>query len=432
MSLKAVISADASGFFAEMKKVEGTKDKLKNGFKTLGAGVAVAGAAIAAAGAAIAGVTAKLVLIGEEANTSENRIRNIANQMGIFGAESGKVADRILGVANAQAKATGIDRMAIRMTQAKLLTFKELALSAGEIGGNFDRATKAAIDLAAAGFGSAEQNAVQLGKALQDPIKGITALARSGVTFTQQEREKVKVLAESGRMLEAQSMILAAVETQVGNTANATANSTDKIKQQIGILIEQIAKPLSSTFDTMMPKIEEFFDKFSDLAGIIGTKISTFGKTFTTAIVEAFDGDSERIKKIGLLVGDIIGSGIYQGITRSSSKFRSGLTSWMPGENKILFGKNAGKTPEQVTNEELDKIAKRDAEDFADRFRLLNVDANRDEINSMLEQQENLINNLKAMGIANPYQVSSPSGATADAMLQELKRISNLLSGYDL
>jgi hypothetical protein len=40
--------------------------------------------------------------------------------------------------------------------QAKLLTFRELAQSANEVGGEFDRATKAAIDLAAAGFGSAE------------------------------------------------------------------------------------------------------------------------------------------------------------------------------------------------------------------------------------------------------------------------------------
>jgi hypothetical protein len=48
------------------------------------------------------------------------------------------------------------------------------------MGGNFDRATQAAIDMGAAGFGSAEQNAAQLGKALNDPITGLAALRRSG------------------------------------------------------------------------------------------------------------------------------------------------------------------------------------------------------------------------------------------------------------
>jgi hypothetical protein len=85
------------------------------------------------------------------------------------------------------------------LAQAKLLTFGELAKSADQAGGAFDRATKAAIDMGAAGFGTAEMNAVQLGKALNDPIKGVAALAKSGVTFTEQEKEKIKTLVESNK-----------------------------------------------------------------------------------------------------------------------------------------------------------------------------------------------------------------------------------------
>jgi hypothetical protein len=64
-------------------------------------------------------------------------------------------------------EATGVDTNSIKATQAKLLTFKELAATADELGGNFQRTTKAAIDLGAAGFGTAELNAVALGKALK-------------------------------------------------------------------------------------------------------------------------------------------------------------------------------------------------------------------------------------------------------------------------
>ena len=37
-----------------------------------------------------------------------------------------------------------------------------------------------------------DANSVQLGKALQDPVKGITALAKSGVTFTVAEKKMIK------------------------------------------------------------------------------------------------------------------------------------------------------------------------------------------------------------------------------------------------
>jgi hypothetical protein len=95
-------------------------------------------------------------------------------------------------------------RNSIKATQAKLLTFKELAATANEIGGNFERTTKAAIDLGAAGFGTAELNAVALGKALNDPIKGISALSRNGITFTESEKDRIKVLVESNKVGEAQ------------------------------------------------------------------------------------------------------------------------------------------------------------------------------------------------------------------------------------
>jgi phage-related protein len=120
------------------------------------------------------------------------------------------------------------------------------------MGGAFDRATMAAVDMAAAGFGEAESNAVQLGKALNDPIKGITALTRSGITFTEQEKELIKTLVESGKTLEAQDMILKAIETQVGGTAEATANASDKMRVGFKLVSEQIGTALLPLFEELV------------------------------------------------------------------------------------------------------------------------------------------------------------------------------------
>ena len=186
----------------------------------------------------------------ENVEIANKRIETIAESMQLFGAQAGSVSKRLQEYADTQEYVLGIDAEVIKGTQAKLLTFKELAESAGVVGGAFDRATDAAIDLAAAGFGEAESNAVQLGKALNDPVKGISALTRVGVTFTKKEKEKIEQLVESNKMLEAQEIILGAIETQVGGTAEATAKSTEKIR----IAFEEIAETVGVA---LLPYIEE-------------------------------------------------------------------------------------------------------------------------------------------------------------------------------
>jgi hypothetical protein len=131
--------------------------------------------------------------------------------------------------------------------------------------------------MAAAGFGSAEGNAVQLGKALENPIKGIGTLAKSGVTFTDQEKDKIKVLVESNKMLEAQEMVLAAIETQVGGTAKATADDTDRMKegfaqfqQSLGLGLLPILEAVTPVLLGMANWAKENPGTFKVLAAAIG------------------------------------------------------------------------------------------------------------------------------------------------------------------
>jgi len=119
----------------------------------------------------------------------------------------------------------------------------------------FARTTQVSLDLAAAGFGTVKDNATQLGKALQDPIKGLSALTRSGVTFTRAEQDKIRALVESNNLFEAQDMILRAIEQQVGGTAAATRNATDRIKVSFSLLTEQIGLALLPVLDALLPKI---------------------------------------------------------------------------------------------------------------------------------------------------------------------------------
>jgi hypothetical protein len=234
------------GAIREFKNLETKSQKAQFAIKkaAVPATAALAGLAVAAG---------KALSAGEAVSTANARIQQINESMGLFGTETDVVTNRLVELAEATAMQTGMDNLSIKATQAKLLTFKNLAKTAKTVGGAFDRANKAALDMAAAGFGSAESNAVQLGKALENPIKGISALAKSGVTFTDVEKEKIKTLVESGKILQAQEMILKAVETQVGNTAEATANDTDKMKEGFKQFQQQLGLALLPILQAVTP-----------------------------------------------------------------------------------------------------------------------------------------------------------------------------------
>jgi hypothetical protein len=240
--------------------------------------------AVAALGA-LAGAGLKAVKAGEQAATSNARISNIAETMGLFGKETENVSKRLIELANVTARKTGIDQNQIKSSQAQLLTFKNLAKTATTVGGSFDRATKAVLDMQAANVGGGNA-AIALGKALQDPIKGITALAKSGVTFTAQEKEKIRVLTQSGRVLEAQNMILEAIETQVGGTAEATANATDKIKVGFSQVSEAIGLALLPVFEKLSNALLAFSNWARENTAVFLATAAVVG-TLATAIVAA-------------------------------------------------------------------------------------------------------------------------------------------------
>jgi len=297
------------------------------------AGIGASAAALGIAGAgAITALAVKINDIGEEAIASDNRVKNITESMGLFGDKADDVSDRLLDLADKQGRMLGIDDDIIAATEAKLMTFKELAATADTVGGAFDRATMAAVDMAAAGFGEAEQNAVQLGKALNDPVKGITALARAGITFTAEEKKSIAVMVEKHRMLEAQETILKAIEKQVGGTAAATATSSEKIKVSLGQVVEAFAKPFSRGFNDLPAALEGMFPELI-------AKATRLGELVAGAVTDAMRGNYDKFVAAGKLAGDVMGaaavaafqagaSSIYQNV----ENFMTQRKNWFTGE----------------------------------------------------------------------------------------------------
>jgi hypothetical protein len=294
-------------------------------------------AALAAAAAvAVAAVGVKFAKMAEEAQVANNRLDQIAASMGIFGKETGAVTDRLKAYADQNKFVLGVDDEVIKSTQAKLLTFKDLAETADVAGGAFDRATKAAFDLAASGFGSAESNAVKLGRALQDPIKNINALSRAGVQFTDSEKAFIQGLIDSNKQLEAQDYILSAVEAKVGGTAEATATASTKMSIAFGEIGEAIGTavlPMLESFSDYLveitPQVESFFADLTDP---------------TTEVGEAWFEMSASVMAFGDTIagvwGQIDSTGIFTNILKAVETIMVGLSQliWIAGDAGKTLG----------------------------------------------------------------------------------------------
>lgn len=122
---------------------------------------------------------------------------------------------------------------------AILATFKQIK------GDEFKRATRAAQDMATVIEGmSFEGSIMQIGKALNDPIKGMNALARAGVQFTDSQKAAITAMQQSGDLLGAQKVLLAELESQFGGASEAIrgtfAGSLDAVKNAFGDLQEEV------------------------------------------------------------------------------------------------------------------------------------------------------------------------------------------------
>jgi hypothetical protein len=98
-------------------------------------------------------------------------------------------ADHIGDYAMKLSNLTGIDDEVIQGGQNLLLTFTNIKNGVGKGNDIFDQATLAATNLSVVLGSDLSSTSIMLGKALNDPVKGVTALGKAGVQLTQQQKD---------------------------------------------------------------------------------------------------------------------------------------------------------------------------------------------------------------------------------------------------
>lgn len=286
--------AGAAGDAAGNKAGKGFASKF-GGFAKI-AGVALAG------GLAVGAVTSGLSNMAEAAQESAKVTAQTVQTIKATGGAANITADQVGELAGSLSAKTGMDDELVQTGANLLLTFKNIRNEAGKGNDVFNQATQAALDLSAAGFGSVESASILMGKALNDPTKGMTALAKSGVTFTEQQKEQVKAMQASGDMLGAQKIILGEVAGQVGGVAEATADPMAKLDVAMGNLIESIGTGLLPAVGNIVGALVPAFET---LAGPLGDVAEVLGKVLADAVKQIAPLLKPLVELIANLAGTV-------------------------------------------------------------------------------------------------------------------------------
>ena len=141
------------------------------------------------------------------------------------GGAAGVTAKGVDDLASSLSEMTGIDDEVIAGGENLLLTFTNIRNELGKGNDVFDQATLAITDMSTALGQDMKSSAIQVGKALNDPIKGVTALRRVGVQFTDGQTALIKSLVESGDKMGAQKVILKELSKEFGGSAKAAGET---------------------------------------------------------------------------------------------------------------------------------------------------------------------------------------------------------------
>jgi hypothetical protein len=206
------------------------------------------------------GIAAVATKIGIDSVKEAEHSQKIARQTGAVikstGAAAGVSAKQVGQLASQLSFKAGIDDEVIQSGENVLLTFTKVRNEVGKGNDIFTQATGAALDMSVALGQDMQSSVIQLGKALNDPIKGITALRRVGVSFTSDQIKQIKTLVSHGKTLEAQKVILRELKTEFGGSAAAQATATDRLKVAFHNVSEEIGKVLLPYVDKLSTWIQ--------------------------------------------------------------------------------------------------------------------------------------------------------------------------------
>lgn len=272
----------------KLKDVSGSMGKLGGLGKAAGA---LAAGGIAIAGAAVVGLGKGLWDCTQEAMEAELVQAQLNAVLESTGGAAGITAEKANELASSLSGVTMFEDDTILSGENMLLTFTNIGQDV------FPEATATMLDMSQAMGQDLQSSAIQLGKALNDPVSGMSALQRVGVTFTDDQKKQIETMMASGDVMGAQKVILGELSKEFGGAAEAAggtfAGKMEILKNKMGDVKESIGTALLPGLGMLADKLLEVFNDpvVQEAINKIVTWIGTNLPIAIEAVVKWFEED---------------------------------------------------------------------------------------------------------------------------------------------
>lgn len=309
-SMVVKLTLDAGDYEKEISKTQRMTDSLVSGLSNIGGAVVLGGFTAAAGGAAL--LSGFLADCTSGAMEAEKIQAELAAVLKSTGGKAGVTAEAVNNLAGYYQSMTMFEDDAIVSGENMLLTFTNIGEDV------FPTATEAMLNLTQK-FGSMDGAATMLGKALNDPLTGVTALQRVGVTFSEEQKKQIQGFMKVSDVASAQKVILGELETEFGGLAEAAgntaagqmatlANEMGGIKDDIGAAflpaLTSGAIALRGFVDSALgnDELEVVTNGLKNLADTAAKNLPTFMHNFKIGVISVFDWlNNNRGVVIGVL-----------------------------------------------------------------------------------------------------------------------------------
>lgn len=213
---------------------------------------------------------------------------------------AGMTTESINALASSLQAVTPFSDDAILAGQNLLLTFTNIGKDV------FPAATATVLDMATALGTDTTSAAMQLGKALNDPIAGISALTRVGVSFTDAQKDQIKAMVEMGDTAGAQQIILAELNKEFGGSAVAAGET---LPGKLAILKNTFGDIQETIGAAFLPALSSIADAFSSglKSEFVQNALANLTGFITGTLVPGFD---EIVSKVGMIITAFQGGGL--------------------------------------------------------------------------------------------------------------------------
>ena len=306
---KVVIRGDSSGAVKATDDVKkGFNDIPKSSDKASAGINRVAGALAVAA----AGFTAfkKAMDLAAEFGEFERRTLRIGALLRSTSVASGQTRQGLMLMADQLARTTLLNETDVADAISQLLTFRSIT------GETFERTIKLAADLSETMGTDVRSATLQLAKALEEPTIGLTALRRSGVSFTDQQKEQIAALVEQNKLFEAQNIILGVVEAQMGGAATEAAKGYAGQVDSLGQSTRELTRALG----------ENAAEGLTPVIGAL-TRAANAARDFVSSqrrVIEATIGAAEAEARANRVEGITLQQQVLEDLT---TQLRNNLTA---------------------------------------------------------------------------------------------------------